>query len=195
MAKRRLIVGITGATGTAYGVRLLEELRAARGWETHLVLTDAGVLNAHQELGLKRKDIERLAHRCYHPKDIGAAIASGSFVTDGMVIAPCSMKTLAAVAHAHADDLVSRAADVVLKEKGKLIVVPRETPLSTIHLKNLLALDQAGALILPANPGFYHDPKTVEAVIDFVVARILDHLGVEHRLMAPYEPHTRRELA
>ena len=134
MAKRRLIVGITGATGSAYGVRLLEELRALKGWEAHLVLTDAGVLNAHQELGLKRKDIERLAHQAYHPKDIGAAIASGSFLTEGMIVAPCSMKTLAAIAHAHADDLVSRAADVVLKERRRLVLVPRETPLSEIHL-------------------------------------------------------------
>src|SRR6185295_12583201 len=115
--KKRLIVGITGATGATYGVSILQEIKKLRGWESHLVLTDAGALNAWHELKLRRKEIERLAAVAYHPKDIAATIASGSFLTEGMVIAPCSMKTLAAVAHAHADDLISRAADVVLKER------------------------------------------------------------------------------
>src|ERR1051325_1755968 len=114
---RRLIVGITGATGAIYGVRLLQEIGKLEGWESHLVLTEAGALNAWHELEMKRKDLEKLAAAAYHPKDIGAPIASGSFLTEGMLIAPCSMKTLAAVAHAHADDLVSRAADVILKER------------------------------------------------------------------------------
>ena len=138
--KKRLVVGITGATGAAYGVRLLEELRSLRGWESHLVLSEAGVLNAWQELGMKRKDIERLAHRAYAPKDIGATIASGSFLTEGMVIAPWSMKTLAAVAHAHAGDLVARAADVTLKERRRLVLLPRETPLNLAHLRNMVAV-------------------------------------------------------
>jgi len=177
MAKR-LIVGITGATGSAYGIRLLEELRALKGWETHLVLTDAGVLNAHQELGLKRKDIERLAHHAYHPKDIGAAIASGSFLTEGMVIAPCSMKTLAAVAHAHADDLVSRAADVVLKERRRLVLLPREAPLNLAHLRNMVQVTEMGGIVFPPVPAFYARPKTIQDLVEHTVRRVLDLFGV-----------------
>ncbi len=124
------------------------------------MLTDAGVLNAHQELGLKRKDIERLAAIAYHPKDIGAAIASGSFLTEGMVIAPCSMKTLAAVAHAHADDLVSRAADVVLKERRRLVLLPREAPLNLAHLRNMVQVTEMGGVVFPPVPAFYARPKT-----------------------------------
>src|SRR6267142_2349993 len=125
MAKK-LIIGITGATGAVYGIEFLKILKTLRGWESHLILTDAGALNVWHELKMKRKDVERLAKVAYHPKDVGAAIASGSFLTEGMIIAPCSMKTLAAVAHAHADDLVSRAADVVLKERRRLVLLPRE---------------------------------------------------------------------
>ena len=178
MAKR-LIVGITGATGSLYGVRLLERLRALSGWESHLVLTDAGVLNAWQELGLKRRDIEKLAAVCYHPKDIGAAIASGSYRTAGMVIAPCSMKTLAAVAHAHADDLVSRAADVVLKERRRLVLLPREAPLNLAHLRNMVAVTEMGAVVFPPVPAFYARPKTIDALVDHTVARVLDLFGVD----------------
>jgi len=178
MAAKRLIVGITGATGSAYGIRLLEELRALKGWEAHLVLTDAGVLNAHQELGLKRKDIERLAHHAYHPKDIGAAIASGSFLTEGMVIAPCSMKTLSAVAHAHADDLVSRAADVVLKERRRLVLLPREAPLNLAHLRNMVAVTEMGGVVFPPVPAFYARPKTIQDLVDHTVRRVLDLFGI-----------------
>jgi polyprenyl P-hydroxybenzoate/phenylacrylic acid decarboxylase-like protein len=187
MAKRRLIVGITGATGTAYGLRLLEELRAARGWETHLVLTDAGVLNAHQELGLKRKDIERLAHQCYHPKDIGAAIASGSFLTEGMVIAPCSMKTLAAVAHAHADDLVSRAADVVLKERRRLVLLPREAPLNLAHLRNMVQVTEMGGVVFPPVPAFYAKPKSIDDLVLHTVRRVLDLFGLHSPKLARWK--------
>jgi polyprenyl P-hydroxybenzoate/phenylacrylic acid decarboxylase-like protein len=187
MAKRRLIVGITGATGTAYGLRLLEELRAARGWETHLVLTDAGVLNAHQELGLKRKDIERLAHQCYHPKDIGAAIASGSFLTEGMVIAPCSMKTLAAVAHAHADDLVSRAADVVLKERRRLVHLPREAPLNLAHLRNMVQVTEMGGVVFPPVPAFYAKPKSIDDLVLHTVRRVLDLFGLHSPKLARWK--------
>jgi len=187
MAKRRLVVGITGATGTAYGVRLLEELRAARGWETHLVLTDAGVLNAHQELGLKRKDIERLAHQCYHPKDIGAAIASGSFLTEGMIIAPCSMKTLAAVAHAHADDLVSRAADVVLKERRRLVLLPREAPLNLAHLRNMVQVTEMGGIVFPPVPAFYAKPRTLDDLVLHTVRRVLDLFGLHSPKLARWK--------
>jgi polyprenyl P-hydroxybenzoate/phenylacrylic acid decarboxylase-like protein len=187
MAKRRLVIGITGATGTAYGVRLLEELRAARGWETHLVLTDAGVLNAHQELGLKRKDIERLASKSYHPKDIGAAIASGSFLTDGMVIAPCSMKTLAAVAHAHADDLVSRAADVVLKERRRLVLLPREAPLTLAHLRNMVQVTEMGGIVFPPVPAFYAKPKSIQDIVEHTVRRVLDLFGLHSPKLARWK--------
>jgi polyprenyl P-hydroxybenzoate/phenylacrylic acid decarboxylase-like protein len=181
---KRLIVGITGATGAAYGIGLLEELRALEGWETHLVLTDAGVLNAHQELGLKRRDIERLAHKAYHPKDIGAAIASGSFLTEGMVIAPCSMKTLAAVAHAHADDLVSRAADVVLKERRRLVILPREAPLNLAHLRNMVQVTEMGGIVFPPVPAFYAKPKTIDELVAHTVRRVLDLFGIHSPKLA-----------
>jgi len=187
MERKRIVVGITGATGTAYGVGLLEELRARRGWETHLVLTDAGVLNAHQELGLKRRDIERLAHRAYHPKDVGAAIASGSFLTEGMVIAPCSMKTLAAVAHAHADDLVSRAADVALKERRRLVLLPREAPLNLAHLRNMVQVTEMGGIVFPPVPAFYARPKTIADLVDHTVRRVLDLFGIHSPKLARWK--------
>jgi len=175
---RRLIVAITGATGAVYGVRLLEALRAIDGWASHLVLSDAGVLNAWQELGMKRAAIERLADVAYHPKDIGAAIASGSFLTDGMIIAPCSMKTLAAVAHAHADDLIARAADVVLKERRRLVVLPREAPLNLAHLRNMVAVTEMGGIVFPPLPAFYARPKTIAQLVDHSVGRVLDLFGI-----------------
>ena len=187
MERKRIVVGITGATGTAYGLRLLEELRARRGWETHLVLTDAGVLNAHQELGLKRRDIERLAHRAYHPKDVGAAIASGSFLTEGMVIAPCSMKTLAAVAHAHADDLVSRAADVALKERRRVVLLPREAPLNLAHLRNMVQVTEMGGIVFPPVPALYARPKTIDDLVAHTVARVLDLFGIHSPKLARWQ--------
>lgn len=179
VAKRRIVVGITGASGAVYGIRLLERLRAARDWETHLVLTDAGVLNAWQELGLKRKSIEQLADVAHAPKDIGAAVASGSFVVEGMVIAPCSMKTLAAVAHAHADDLVSRAADVMLKERRRLVLLPREAPLNLAHLRNMVAVTEMGGVIFPPVPAFYAKPASIDDIVDHTVGRVLDLFGVK----------------
>jgi polyprenyl P-hydroxybenzoate/phenylacrylic acid decarboxylase-like protein len=183
-APKRLIVGITGATGAVYGVRLLEALAEEPGWEAHLVLTEAGVLNAHQELGLKRREIEALATVHYHPKDIGAAIASGSFLTAGMVIAPCSMKTLAAVAHAHTDDLVSRAADVVLKERRRLVILPREAPFNLAHLRNMLAVAEMGGIVVPPVPAFYVKPKTVADIVDHTVLRVLDLFGIHATALA-----------
>ena len=175
---KRLVVGITGATGAAYGVGILEALRAAPGWESHLVLTEAGALNAWHELKLKRKDIERLAHAAYHPKDIGAAIASGSFLTQGMVVAPCSMKTLAAAAHAHADDLVSRAADVVLKERRRLVLLPREAPLNLAHLRNMVSASEMGAIVYPPVPAFYAGLASLDDMVAHTVARVLDLFGI-----------------
>jgi 4-hydroxy-3-polyprenylbenzoate decarboxylase/2,5-furandicarboxylate decarboxylase 2 len=176
--KKRLIVGITGATGAIYGVEVLKALQSLQDWESHLVLSEAGALNLWHELKMRRRELEKLADAAYHPNDIAAAIASGSFLTEGMVIAPCSMKTLAAVAHAHADDLVSRAADVVLKERRRLVLVPRETPLNLAHLRNMTAVTEMGAIVMPPVPAFYAMPKSIEDLVAHTVGRILDLFGV-----------------
>jgi polyprenyl P-hydroxybenzoate/phenylacrylic acid decarboxylase-like protein len=178
MARQRLIVGITGASGAVYGVRLLQALRAQRGWESHLVLSDAGALNCWHELRMKRKAVEDLAHAAYHPRDIGAAIASGSFLTVGMAIAPCSMKTLAAVAHALSGDLVARAADVVLKERRRLVLMPRETPLTLAHLRNMVAVTEMGGIVFPPVPAFYTRPRDLDQMIEHSVLRLLDLFGL-----------------
>ena len=176
--RQRLVVAMTGATGSIYGLRILEALRKKGGWETHLIVSEAGMLNAWQEYRLARKDIAKLADVAHNVRDVGASISSGSFITAGMVIAPCSMKTLAAVAHAHADDLVSRAADVVLKERRRLVLVPRETPLNLAHLRNMVAVTEMGGIIMPPVPAFYAQPKTLEDLVEHTVGRILDLFGV-----------------
>ena len=178
MAKR-IIVGITGATGAAYGICLLKMIRKQKSWESHLVLTEAGALNAWQELKLKRKDVEKLAKVAYHPKDVAAVIASGSYRTEGMVIAPCTMKTLASVAHAHAEDLVSRAADVVLKERRRLVVMPREAPLNLAHLRNMVAVTEMGAIVFPPLPAFYAHPKSIDDMVAHTCARVLELFGID----------------
>ena len=185
--KRRLVVGITGATGAVYGVRMLEALKTAAGWESHVVLSDAGALNLWHELKMKRKDLEGLADAAHHPKDIAATIASGSFLTEGMVIAPCSMKTLAAVAHAHADDLVSRAADVVLKERRRLVLLPRETPLNLAHLRNMATVTEMGGIIFPPVPAFYAAPKSIDDLVAHTVARVLDLFGIHSAKLARWQ--------
>ena len=184
--KKRLIVGITGATGAVYGVEILKMLKS-EGWESHLVLSDAGALNVWHELKMKRKDVEKLADVAYHPKDIAATISSGSYLTDGMVVAPCSMKTLAAVAHAHADDLLSRAADVVLKERRRLVLVPRETPLNLAHLRNMAQVTEMGGIIFPPVPAFYALPKTLEDLVAHTVARVLDLFGVHSARLSRWQ--------
>jgi 2,5-furandicarboxylate decarboxylase 2 len=185
--KKRLIVGITGATGAVYGVHILKTLKEMEGWESHLILSDAGALNLWHELKMKRKELEKLADVAYHPKDIAATIASGSFLTEGMVIAPCSMKTLAAVAHAHADDLISRAADVVLKERRRLVLVPRETPLNLAHLRNMVAVTEMGGIVFPPVPAFYALPKTLDDLVAHTVARALDLFGVHSAKLARWQ--------
>ena len=184
---KRLIVGITGATGAVYGVEVLKVLKTVKGWQSHVILTDAGALNLWHELGMRRKELEKLAHVSHHPKDIAATIASGSFLTEGMLIAPCSMKTLAAVAHAHADDLVSRAADVVLKERRRLVLVPRETPLNLAHLRNMAAATEMGAVVFPPVPAFYARPKSLEEMVAHSVARILDLFGIHSPKLARWQ--------
>ena len=185
--KKRLIVGITGATGAVYGVRMLEALKSAAGCESHAVLSEAGALNLWHELKMKRKDLERIADAAYHPKDIAATIASGSFLTEGMVIAPCSMKTLAAVAHAHADDLVSRAADVVLKERRRLVLLPRETPLNLAHLRNMATVTEMGGIVFPPVPAFYALPKSIDDLVAHTVARVLDLFGIHSAKLARWQ--------
>lgn len=174
----RLTVGITGATGAIYGVRLLERAREL-GLETHLVVTPAGVLNLHHELGLDRAAIERLASVAHAPGDVGACIASGSFDTAAMVVAPCSMRTLAAVAHGLSDNLLTRAADVMLKERRRLVLMVRETPFNLAHLRNMTAATEMGAIVFPPLPAFYHHPKSVDEMVNEGVERVLQLAGVE----------------
>jgi polyprenyl P-hydroxybenzoate/phenylacrylic acid decarboxylase-like protein len=177
---RRLIVGMTGATGSIYGLRILETLRGMGGWETHLVVSDAGMLNAWQEYGLTRKEVNKLADVVHNPRDVGAAISSGSFITAGMVVAPCSMKTLASVAHAYSDNLISRAADVILKERRRLVLVTREAPLNLAHIRNMAAVTEMGGIIFPPVPAFYTRAKTIDDLVNHTVGRILDLFEVEH---------------
>ena len=177
MTKQRLVVGITGASGAVYGVRLLERARAL-GVQTHLVVTPAGVLNVHHELGLDRERLESLAYRAYAPGDIGACIASGSFGTDAMVVAPCSMKSLAAIALALSDNLLTRAADVTLKERRRLVLMVRETPFNLAHLRNMIAATEMGAIVFPPLPAFYHRPATIDALVADSVERVLALAGI-----------------
>jgi 4-hydroxy-3-polyprenylbenzoate decarboxylase len=173
---QRLVVGITGATGAVYGVRLLERARAL-GIETHLVATPSGVINVHHELGLDRRELEARADRAYAPADVGACLASGSFETAAMVVAPCSMKTLAAVAHALSDNLLTRAADVTLKERRRLVLMVRETPFNLAHLRNMTAATEMGAIVFPPLPAFYNRPSSVDEMVDDTVERVLALAG------------------
>lgn len=175
--KPRIVVGITGATGAVYGVRLLRRLREL-GTETHLVLSAAGVLNAHHELGLDRKSLEAMADVAYAPGDVGAAIASGSFAAQAMAIAPCSMKTLACIAHGLSDTLLARAADVALKERRRLLLMVRETPLNLAHLRNMTAVTEMGAIVFPPLPAFYHRPTRIDELVDDTVERAVALLGL-----------------
>lgn len=179
-APQRLIVAITGASGAVYGVRLLQALRAMPGYETHLVLSASGALTAAQELDATRSDIEALADVVYNPRDIGAAISSGSFRTVGMVVAPCSMKTLAGIAHGLSDNLVSRAADVMLKERRRLVLMARETPLNLTHLRNMTAVTEMGAIVFPPVPAFYTRPASLDDMVGHTVGRVLDLFDIEH---------------
>lgn len=185
--KKRLIVAVTGATGSIYGMRILQQLRALGGWESHLVVSDAGVLNAWQEYGLTRNDINKLADVVHNPRDVGASIASGSFITHGMVIAPCSMKTLSGVAHAYSDNLITRAADVILKERRRLVLLVREAPLNLAHLRNMVAVTEMGGVIFPPVPAFYSKVKTIDAIVNHTVGRVLDLFDVRHENIARWQ--------
>lgn len=176
--RARLVVGLTGASGAIYGTRLLRRARAL-GAETHLVATPAGVLNVHHELGLDRHELEALADHAHAPGDIGACIASGSFDTAAMVIAPCSMKTLAAVAHGFGDNLLTRAADVTLKERRRLVLLVRETPFNLAHLRNMTAVTEMGGIVFPPLPAFYNKPASIDELVDDTVERVLALLGLD----------------
>ena len=173
----RLIVGITGATGVIYGVKLLEKLREA-GVETHLVMSRWGARTLMHETPYTREQVEALAHTVYPSNDMGAAISSGSFETAGMAIVPCSARTLGAIAAGFGDSLIHRAADVVLKERRKLLLAVREAPLHEIHLENMLKLSRMGAVIIPPMPAFYTNPRSLTDIVEHTVARMLDQFGV-----------------
>jgi flavin prenyltransferase len=179
---RRLIVAITGASGAVYGVRLLQALRDLPEVQTHLLVSAAGWLNIEQELGRGRREIEALADVVHNVRDVGASIASGSFRSDGMVVAPCSMRTLAAIAHGMSDNLITRAADVVLKERRRLVLMVRETPLNLAHLRNMTAVTEMGGIVFPPVPAFYNRPQSVDELIDHTVGRVLDLLDVSQTL-------------
>lgn len=180
--KRRLIVGVSGATGAIYGVRILEILSKIDDVETHLVLTKAGKMTIQVETPYSVKDVETMADVVHDINNVGASISSGSFRTAGMVIAPCSMKSMSAIAHSLGGDLLVRAADVVLKERKKLVLVARETPLHLGHLEAMVALTRMGAVIFPPVPAFYHRPKTLDDVINQTVTRVLDQFDIDVKL-------------
>ena len=184
--RQRIIVGISGASGAIYGVRLLQALRTLPGIETHAVISDAGWLNITHELGLERTHAPALADVVHSIDHIGASIASGSFRASGMVVAPCSMRTLAAIAHGLADNLLTRAADVILKERRRLILLARETPLHLVHLRNMTTVTERGAIVCPPGPAFYQKPQTVDDIVQHSIARVLDLLGLEQTLAAPW---------
>lgn len=176
---RRIVVGITGATGAIFGIELLRRLSQCADVETHLVLSRWARTTIHLETGLSADDVVALADAAYSWNDQAAAISSGSFVTEGMIIAPCSMKTLAGIRTGYSDGLIGRAADVTLKERRRLVLVSRETPLSEIHLENMLALARMGAVIVPPMPAFYDNPTSIADIVAHICVRILDQIGIE----------------
>lgn len=184
---KRIIVGISGASGAVYGVRLLQVLQSCPGTESHLVVSSAGWRTLQHELGMERAAVEALAHHAHDAHNVGASIASGSFQCAGMVVAPCSMRTLAAVAHGLSDNLLTRAADVVLKERRRLVLMARETPLHLGHLRNMVSVTEMGAIVCPPVPAFYLRPQSVADIVDASVARALDLLGVPHDLAQRWE--------
>lgn len=183
MTLRRIVVGISGASGSIYGIRLLERLRTTPDVEVHLILSASGKRTLVEETDFTIKQVEALAHVIYDNRDVGASLASGSFWTAGMVIAPCSIKTLSALANCYADTLIARAGDVHLKEGRPLVAVVRETPLHVGHLRQMLAFAEIGGIVLPPMPAFYQRPKTVDDVVSHTVARVLDRLGIAHGLL------------
>lgn len=178
-----LIVAITGASGAIYGIRLLEVLKQAKEVETHLVISEAATRTIEYETSYTVADVKKLAHHCYDNKDIGASLASGSFRRDGMIVVPCSVKTMGALAHSYSENLIIRAGDVTLKERKRLVLVVRETPLHLGHLRNMTQLTEMGAVILPPVTNFYSKPRTIDDLINHIVGRALDLFGIDHSLV------------
>jgi len=183
---RRLIVAITGASGSIYGVRLLETLRRLGGVETHLLISSAGWLNIQHELDLDKTALHALADVVHNVRDVGASIASGSFATDGMIVAPCSMKTLASIALGLSDNLITRAADVVLKERRRLVLMVRETPFNLAHLRNMTSVTEMGGVIFPPLPAFYHRPASIDEMVDQTVDRVIDMFALGNPIAAAW---------
>jgi 4-hydroxy-3-polyprenylbenzoate decarboxylase len=192
---QRFIIALTGASGVIYGIELAKQL-LERGMEIHLIASEPACLVLKQELDWCITSNIEETFRSYLPydnlliydnNDIGARIASGSFVTDGMIVIPCTMASMAAIAHGNAKNLIERAADVIIKEKRPLIIVPRETPLSAIHLRNMLVLAEMGVSIIPAMPGFYHKPQTIQDMVNFIVGKVMDAMGIEHNVFKRYD--------
>lgn len=184
--RRRIIVGLTGASGAIFGVRLLELLRGT-DVETHLVISKWGARTLVHETRYSLEDVQQMATVCYNPNDQGAAISSGSFATDGMIVAPCSARTLAAIACGLSENLVHRAADVVLKERRKLVLMVRESPLHEIHLENMLRLSRMGAVVMPPMPAFYNHPRTLDDMVNHLAMRALDQFGINLDLTERWE--------
>jgi len=183
---RRLIVAITGATGSIYGIRLLETLRRLGAVETHLLISSAGWLNIQHELDLDKTAVHALADVVHNVRDVGASIASGSFTTHGMIVAPCSMKTLASIALGLSDNLITRAADVVLKERRRLVLMVRETPFNLAHLRNMTSVTEMGGVIFPPLPAFYHRPASIDEMVDQTVERVIDMFALESPIAAAW---------
>ncbi len=179
---KRVIVGISGASGAIYGIRLLEVLKATSGIETHLILSRGARVAMRHETSFTPETVEGLADTVHAPENLAASVSSGSFPSEGMIVAPCSMKSLSMIANSINDNLLIRAADVMLKERRKLVLIPRETPLHLGHLRHMTAVTEMGGVILPPVPSFYHNPKTIEDIIDQTVGKALDQLGIEHQL-------------
>jgi len=186
--KKRLIIAMTGATGAIYGVRMLQVLQAQPEWETHLVISSAGLVNLKHELNMSRDELSALANVTHGIHDIAATIASGGFKTEGMIIAPCSMKTLSSIAHGFGDNLISRGADVVLKERRRLVVMPRETPLHLVHIRNMGIVTEMGGIIFPPMPAFYNKTDSLAVMVNETIGRVLDMFGVDVTgLYTPWE--------
>jgi 4-hydroxy-3-polyprenylbenzoate decarboxylase len=193
MAKQRIIIGITGASGVVYGVRALETLAAQESWETHLILSESAAVNIAIETDYAVEEVKTLADVCHSDSNLAASIASGSFRTAGMMVLPCSIKTLSGIANSYADSLMVRAADVVLKEGRKLVLAVRETPLHLGHLKLQVQAAEAGATILPPVPAFYHDPVTLDDIVNHTVGRVFDQFDIEHDLYRRWGESARSE--
>lgn len=179
MLKKRLVIAMTGATGAIYGVRMLQVLQQQADWESHLVISSAGLVNLKYELNMSRSELYALADVTHGIDDIASCIASGSFKTEGVIVAPCSMKTLAAIAHGFGDNLISRSSDVALKERRRLVIMPRETPLNLAHIRNMASVTEMGGIIFPPMPAFYNKSDSVSAMVDEGVGRVLDFFGVD----------------